>query len=78
MNGGMTMFRNDISERRPCLFALFIWCYSAVWLIAGVYTWRNCDRWPLWAKIGAVLGLIIATPAGSDLFLFMRVRRIMK
>jgi len=72
------MFRNDISERRPYLFAVFIWCYTAVWLVAVVYAWRNWDLWPLWARIGAGLGLIVGTPAGSDLFLFMRVRRITK
>jgi hypothetical protein len=62
-------------ERRPYLYAIFIWCYTSLWLIALVFTWSHYDRWPLWVRVAATICLIVATPAASDLFLLVRRRR---
>jgi hypothetical protein len=70
------MFRSaDRSERRPYLYAIFAWVFTGAWFFALVWTGMNYERWPLWGKIVAVLGLILTTPAGGDLFLWLRHRR---
>jgi hypothetical protein len=68
----------DLPERRPYLYAVFSWCYTCLWAVALIASWKHYDQWPLWVKICASLGLIITTPAGSDLFLFLRRRPITK
>ncbi|MDB6045685.1 MAG: hypothetical protein JWM63_4236 [Gammaproteobacteria bacterium] len=72
------MFSNADSERRPYWYLAFAWVFTCVWGLALIWTWLNYDRLPLWAKIAAAVGLVLTTPAGSDLFLFARRRRSAK
>jgi hypothetical protein len=71
----MMLSQPDRSERRPYLYAVFAWLFTGAWVLALLWTWMNYERWPLWGKIAAGLGLVLTTPAGSDLFLLFRLER---
>lgn len=63
---------------RSYWYVAFAWFFTSVWVIVLVWTWLNYANWPIWARIAATMGLVLTTPAGSDLLLFVRLWRSRK
>lgn len=65
----------DQAERPSIWYAVFAWGFTGTWIGALLWTSLHLEYWPLWARALAIALLILTTPAGSDLFLLLRMRR---
>jgi hypothetical protein len=68
--------RLDANVNRSRSYAVFAWFFTALWIAALLWCWVNYERWPVWAKVVAGIALVLTTPAGGDLFLLFRLRRL--
>jgi hypothetical protein len=56
-------------------YPALVWCWTALWIAAFIWTWRRYHELALWLKIVISAALILTTPNRGDLLLIRQYWR---